>query len=106
MKRIAAVALLFALTAFAQPPLPPRPDPERLAAYLALDASQRRAWQSIQSEFRASTESLRAQERAIHEQIESARRDADAKLALLLTPEQRTRLEALHQAMEAMRPPR
>jgi Spy/CpxP family protein refolding chaperone len=72
-------------------------------AIRSLTPEQRAAWQSIQSDLRASTESLREQERAVAEQLHAAREDADAKLAALLTPEQKQKFAAFHAVVEFLK---
>jgi hypothetical protein len=142
MKRISiatlAILILMTATAFAQgrPPGGPGPGPggpgpnnSPLADYLALTTEQKTAWESIQSEFRASAETLHSQERtlgeqlrtalegtdattigtlmlqvrAIHEQIGAAKEAADAKFAALLTADQKVKFAAFQAAVEFLR---
>lgn len=133
MKRISiatlAILMLIAGSAFAQRPGPggpgPGPNNSALANYLALTMEQKAAWDTIQNEFRASVETLHAQERtlaeqlktafdardanaigtlmlqmrAIHEQIGVAKEAADAKFAALLTAEQKLKFAAFQAAV-------
>jgi len=116
----------------APPPPPgagPRPNDAVLADYLALTASQKEAWKTIQSELRTSTQplrdreralrdqledaleandsaaidSLKAQMRAIHEQLKAAREAAEAKFTALLTTGQKAKFEAFQAAVEFLR---
>jgi Spy/CpxP family protein refolding chaperone len=149
MKRsFAALALLLVVagtTAFAQRgphhgPPPPEgagapmipglgPDPNTVADYLALTAAQRTAWQTIQSELRASTETLREQQHTLAEQLhtaveggdataignlvlqlkalkgqlDTARDAAEAKFSATLTAEQQTKFAALLAAADYLR---
>ena len=118
----------------ALPPPPPGagpgPDAQRaLGDYLELTDSQKAAAEAIHSELRTSTESLREQMHALHEQLETAlegndassignlmlqirgvrtqleaaRQAADAKFIALLTTEQKTKFEAFQAAVEFLR---
>jgi hypothetical protein len=139
MKRISiaalAILILMSTSAFAQgrPPGGPGPGPgapgpnnSPLADYLALTTEQKNAWETIQSDFRATAETLHAQERtlgeqlktaldgtdattigtlmlqirAIHEQIHAAKEAADAKFAALLTADQKVKFAAFQAAVE------
>ena len=138
MKRMSiaalAIVILIAGNALAQQhPAPggpgpggPGPNNSPLAEYLALTTEQKAAWETIQSDFRASVETLHTQERtlaeqlqtalegsdanaigtlmlqlrAIHEQIGAAKAAADAKFAALLTAEQKVKFAAFQAAVE------
>jgi Spy/CpxP family protein refolding chaperone len=138
MKRIFIATLAIVLmtaSAFAQGPRPGGPGPgpgghgpnnSPLADYLALTTEQKAAWETIQSDFRASVEALHEQERtlaeqlktaldgtdattigtlmlqirAIHEQIGAAKEATDAKFAALLTTEQKVKFAAFQAAVE------
>ena len=114
---IAALAILLATAAFAQP------RPARLAHYLELTPDQIAAWKQIHTDTAALVQPLAASARetrtqlkaaldspspdpaavgklaiALHAtraQIRAARADARTKLAAVLTPEQKTKFEAL-----------
>ena len=114
---IAALAILVATAASA------RPRPARLAHYLDLTSDQIAAWKQIHADTAALVQPLAASARetrtqlkaaldsaspdptvvgklaiALHAtraQIRAARADARAKLAAMLTPEQKTKFEAL-----------
>ena len=108
MKRIIPLVLgilLVASIAVAAPPPPPPPPPgaPALDEYLSLNESQKAAAQSIESDFRAQTESLHEQMRALHEQLMAARKAADAKFETILTSEQKAKFEAFIAAMEILR---
>lgn len=138
MKRIVAViASIVLLTAAAGAQLRRGPGPmagpggppggpgnmSALADYLSLTAEQKAAWDTIQSDLRASGQALHEQEhtlaeqldtateataignlvlqlRAIGTQLEAARTAADAKFAALLTPDQKTKFAAFQAASE------
>jgi len=72
------ITLLAAFGALAQqgPPRPPMGDP--LADYLQLTADQRTAWQTAHQNFNTATQSLREQERSLHEQLDTALQGTDA----------------------------
>src|SRR4051794_30112838 len=78
MKRptILLVSFLLATAAAAQPrpggPPPGGPSPERIAQYLHLTDSQRTAWESEHTTFRASTQSLVAKQRDLEKQLHTA----------------------------------
>lgn len=82
---------------------PPPPGAPALDDYLNLTDSQKAAAQSIESDFRAQTESLHEQMRALHEQLMAARKAADAKIEAILTSEQKAKFEAFLAAMETLR---
>ena len=146
MKRpiVLLLSLLLTAAAFAQP-RPPRGGPEgrgpggpppggaeRLAQYLQLSDSQRTAWESEHTAFRASTQSLIAKQRdlekqmhtsldsastdacalgglmlqirSIHEQMQSAHEALDGRLESLLTAEQKARFESFRASQPFMRP--
>jgi len=137
LKRIIPITLamlLIAAGAFAAPPPPPPPGggpagAQALADYLGLTESQKATLRSIETEFRAATESLHnqlralhdqlddareandssavtslmQQMRALHDQIRDARRAADAKFAAGLTTGQKTKFEAFQAAVEFLR---
>jgi len=112
----------------AQGPPPGPPPLDRIAAALQLTDEQKAAWTAAHQNFRATAEPLFAQARALHDEIESlidqgnpdpavvgqktialhavhqqikSAHDAlDAAVNAMLTPEQKTKLEAL----KAMRP--
>ncbi|HEX9985746.1 MAG TPA: Spy/CpxP family protein refolding chaperone [Thermoanaerobaculia bacterium] len=105
------------------------PDPNAVADYLGLTAAQRTAWQTVQSELRASTQALREQQhtlaeqlhtalegsdataignlvlqlKALHGQLDAARDAAEAKFSATLTPEQQTKFAALLAAADYLR---
>ena len=119
--------LLIAAGVFAAPPPPPPLD--TLSDYLGLTESQKAALRSTEMEFRAATESLHNQlralhdqlddareandsaavaslmhqMRALHDQIRDARKAADAKFAAGLTTGQKTKFEAFQAAVEFLR---
>lgn len=143
MKRvslIAITALLLTLgTAFAQGHGPGGPPPSApgfgpngadvLKDYLSLTADQVTAWQTIQSQLRTTVESLREQQRTLHDalktalegtdaaaignlmlqiraidaQIKGAHDTADAQFAALLTAEQKVKFEAFQAAAAYLR---
>ena len=116
MKRIVPLilgTLLVASFAIAAPPPrgpagangfgPPPPGAPALDEYLDLTESQKAAAQSIESDFRAQTESLHEQMRALQEQLMAARKAADAKIEAILTSEQKAKFEAFIAAMELLR---
>jgi heavy-metal resistance protein len=106
MKRIVPLVLgilLVASFAIAAPPPPPPPGAPALDEYLNLTDSQKAAARSIESDFRAQTESLHEQMRALQEQLMAARKAADAKLETILTSEQKVKFEAFLAAMESFR---
>jgi len=82
---------------------PPPPGAPALDEYLNLTDSQKAAAQSIEADFRAQTESLHEQMRALQEQLMTARKAADAKLETILTSEQKAKFEAFIAAMEILR---
>jgi len=139
MKRISLAAfaalVLIAGNVLAQHPGPggppggpggPGPNNSALADYLALTSQQKASWETIQSDFRASAESLHTQEhalaeqlqtalegndataigtlmlqiRGIHEQIHAAKDASDAKFAALLTSDQKVKFAAFQAAVE------
>ena len=130
MKRaliLITLATAMAVTAAAQPgPPPPRRDV--LAEYLQLTDAQKSAWQSSRTDFEATVKPLHEQQRALHEQIETAMASAtpdtaaiaklmasikqigdqikaaheafEAKLASTLTTDQKTKFQAFQAARE------
>ena len=96
------ITLLGAFGALAQqPPLPPMGDP--LADYLQLTAEQRTAWQTAHQDFDTATQALRDQEKALHDQLDTALQGTDpcaiGKLILQIrsTDDQ---MKAAHDALE------
>src|SRR6185436_14603642 len=138
MKRptILLVSLLLATAAVAQPrpggPPPGGPSPERIAQYLHLTDSQRTAWESEHSTFRASTQSLVTKQRdlenqlhtsldsgstdacalgglmlqirSVRDQMKSAHEALDTRLEALLTAEQKARFESMRADQPFPRP--
>ena len=140
MKRIIAIASVVLLTAAAGAQLRRGPGPmagpggpggppggpgnmSALADYLALTTVQKAAWETIQSNLRASGQALHEQERTLAEQLdaatdattignlvlqlraiatqlEAARTAADAKFAALLTADQKAKFAAFQAASE------
>jgi len=139
MKRITVLAisiLLIAIGAFAAGP-PPRPaggpppmgNSDVLAEYLGLTAQQKASWETIQSNLRTTIDSFRDQQRALHEQLETALEGTDAaaignlmlqiravgdqikaahdaahnEFAALLSAEQKVKFDAFEAAMQFLR---
>ena len=91
MKRtILALALAIAVIAIAAVAQPPGPPPHRdvLPAYLNLTVEQKTAFEAAQKE-------LDADMKAAHDRFEQ-------KLASVLTPEQKAKLDSFHAAMRFM----
>ena len=139
MKRttILVLSILFVVAgAFAAGP-PPRPaggpppmgNGNVLAEYLALTASQKDSWETIQSNLRTTLDSFRDQQHTLHEQLETALEGTDAaavgnlmlqiraigdqikaahdaahaQFAALLTAEQKVKFDAFEAAMQFLR---
>jgi len=99
---MAILALLIGSAAFAQQAPAPNPrmrNAQKIADYLQLTPDQITAWRQIDKDTAASV-------RPLMEQVRAARQAANQKKAALLTPEQKSKLDAMRAAAAFMRKPR